>query len=66
MQRFDFENSLSVTETQDLLAWIKSTMSIASYSEKDIDGLFDYFEAIRKRDGAINISKESGLFVSTK
>jgi len=66
VQRFDFENSLSITETHDLLAWIKSTISIASYSEKDVDGLYNYFEAIRKRDGVINISKESGLFVSTK
>ena len=66
VKRFDFENSLSITKTQDLIDWIKSTISMGNYSEKDIDCLFDYFEQIRKLDGAINISKESGLFISTK
>ncbi|WP_159426840.1 hypothetical protein [Clostridium nigeriense] len=45
---------------------MKSTISIASYSEKDIDGLFDYFEEIRKKHGVINIEKECGLFISIK
>ncbi|MDF2988817.1 MAG: hypothetical protein K0R50_4327, partial [Eubacterium sp.] len=44
----------------------KSTISIASYSENDLDGLYEYFEAIRQKDGAINIPKEAGLFISTK
>jgi ubiquinone/menaquinone biosynthesis C-methylase UbiE len=68
VKRIDYEDSLSITETQDLMDWIKSTisMSISSYSEKDLDGLFDYFEDIRKKDGAINIPKEAGLFISVK
>lgn len=66
VKRIDFEDSLSITETQDLVNWIKSTISIASYSEKDLDGLFDYFEDIRKKHGAINIQKECGLFISVK
>ncbi|WP_443659153.1 hypothetical protein [Clostridium algidicarnis] len=66
VKRMDFEDSLSITETQDLVDWIKSTISIASYSEKDLDGLFDYFEDIRKEYGAINIEKECGLFISIK
>lgn len=66
VKRIDFEDSLSITETQDLIDWMKSTISIASYSEKDIDGLFDYFEEIRKKHGVINIEKECGLFISTK
>lgn len=66
IKRIDFEDSLSITETQDLVDWMKSTISIASYSEQDIEGLFDYFEEIRKRDGAINIQKECGLFISMK
>lgn len=66
VKRIDFEDSLSITETQYLIDWIKSTISIASYSEKDIDGLFDYFEEIRKKHGVINIEKECGLFISTK
>jgi len=66
VQRFDYEDSLSVTDTQDLMEWIKSTISMASYSEQDLEGLYDYFEDIRKRNGAINIPKETGLFISIK
>jgi ubiquinone/menaquinone biosynthesis C-methylase UbiE len=66
IQRCDYEDSLSITDTQDLIDWLKSTISIASYSENDLDGLYEYFEAIRQKDGAINIPKEAGLFISTK
>lgn len=64
--RSDYEDSLSITKTQDLIDWMKSTISIATYSEKNIDGLFDYFETIRKANGSINIPKECGLFVCQK
>lgn len=66
VKRIDYEDSFSITDTQDLIDWIKSTISIASYSEKDIHGLYDYFEEIRIKNGAINIPKECGLFVSVK
>jgi ubiquinone/menaquinone biosynthesis C-methylase UbiE len=66
VQRYDFEDSLSITETQDLMNWLKSTITIASYSEDDLNGLYDYFEAIRQNEGAINIPKEAGLFISSK
>lgn len=66
VQRCDFEDSLSITETQDLIDWIKSTITIASYLEDDLYGLYDYFEAIRQKEGVINIPKEAGLFICTK
>jgi ubiquinone/menaquinone biosynthesis C-methylase UbiE len=66
IQRIDFEDSLSVTETQALVDWVKTASSVTNYSEKDFNKLFDYFENIRITDGAINIPKEVGLFVSTK
>ncbi len=66
IQRHDYNDSLSVTDTQDLMDWLKSTISMASYSEKDIDGLFDYFESIRQREGSIIIPKEAGLFTASK
>lgn len=66
VQRYDFEDSLSITETQDLIDWLKSTITISSYSENDLKGLYEYFEDIRQREGAINIPKEAGLFISTK
>jgi hypothetical protein len=66
VQRFDYEDSLSITETQDLIDWIKSTITIANYSENDLSGFYDYFDGIRLREGAISIPKETGLFISTK
>jgi len=66
VQKYDFEDSLSITETQDLIDWLKSTITIANYSENDLNGLYDYFERIRQREGSINIPKEAGLFISTK
>ena len=67
VKRFDYEDSLSITETQDLIDWIESTITLNSYClEEALDPLFDYFENIRKRDGAINIPKENGLFISKK
>jgi ubiquinone/menaquinone biosynthesis C-methylase UbiE len=66
VQRFDYEDSLSITETQDLIDWIKSTISMESFTENDLSGLYGYFEGIRQRDGAINIPKETGLFIVSK
>lgn len=66
VQSYDFEDSLSITKTQDLIDWLKSTITIASYSENDLNGFYDYFEGIRQKEGAINIPKEAGLFISTK
>lgn len=65
VKRFDYEDSLRITDTNDLIEWLKSTISIATYCEKDIEGLYDYFEEIRLKEGAINIPKEAGLFICT-
>jgi len=61
--KFEYEDSFSITVTQDLIDWIKSTQNI-DFSEQLLDNLYRYFEEIRIADGAINISKEVGLFVS--
>ena len=67
VKRFDYLDSLAITETQDLMDWIKSTITLNSVSVEEIsDDLFNYFEKMRKKDGAINIPKENGLFVSKK
>ena len=66
VQSYNFEDSLHITETQDLIDWMKSTITISNYSESDFDKLYDYFENIRIKQGAIDIPKESGLFVSKK
>ena len=63
VERADYEDSLAVTETGDLIEWIDSSMSISGYTGAYSDALYDYFEAIRARDGAICIPKEVGLFI---
>ncbi|NLG25018.1 MAG: class I SAM-dependent methyltransferase [Clostridiales bacterium] len=66
VEQFDFDDSLRVTQTQDLIDWIESTVAISAIGDGDLEGLFEYFEAIRLRDGAIHIPKEVGLFVAAK
>jgi ubiquinone/menaquinone biosynthesis C-methylase UbiE len=66
VKRVDYEDSLSITNTQDLMDWLQSTISAAGYDEKNFGELYDYFEEIRKKNGAINIPKEIGLFTAVK
>ena len=66
VQRFDYEDSLAVTNTQDLMDWIKSSITASECSENDLNRLYDYFEDIRQKEGVINIPKETGLFISEK
>jgi len=66
VQKVDFEDSFSITNTHDLMDWLKSTVTMASYSEEDLSGLYEYFEGIRQKDGTINIPKETGMFIATK
>ncbi len=66
VQSYNFEDSLHITETQDLIDWMKSTITISNYCEINYDKLYDYFENIRIKQGAIDIPKELGLFVSKK
>ena len=64
VERFDYLDSLCVTKTQDLIDWIRSAVTISSFTEGNLDGLYEYFEAIRAREGVLRIPKEAGLFVS--
>jgi SAM-dependent methyltransferase len=66
VERFDYENVLAITKTEDLMDWLRSTKSISGFSEENLDKLYDYFENIRIKNGAINIPRETGVFVSTK
>jgi ubiquinone/menaquinone biosynthesis C-methylase UbiE len=66
VKRMEFVDSLRITETQDLIDWIKSIITFASFSESDLDGLYEFFEEVRIKEGAINIPKEIGLFISRK
>lgn len=66
IERYDYEDSLAVTHTGDLMAWLRSTISLSGLDEAALDGLYEYFEAIRKAEGDLRIPKESGLFLCTK
>lgn len=66
VKRLDYEDSLRITNTQDLIEWIKSTLSITSHNDIDIAELYHYFENIRKSKGVIEIPKECGLFTCMK
>ena len=69
VERRDYEDSLAVTETQDLLDWMASTSAMSGFTtfpEGRMGELYNYFEAIRLKDGAIAIPKEAGLFVCKK
>lgn len=66
VQCCNYEDSLHITETRDLIDWMKSTITISSYSEWDFDKLHDFFDNVRIEQGAIDIPKELGLFISTK
>lgn len=63
----EFQDALRITETQDLVDWIMSTITISEITEQELDGLYDFLEALRQREGGIiQIPKETGVFVSKK
>jgi len=59
-------DSLKITHTQDLIDWLESTVTFASYTKEDPTGLFDFFEDIRVKTGYIEIPKLTGVFVCLK
>lgn len=61
-----FEDSLDITDTNDLVEWIESSISISNVRAENLHGLYDFFEEIRVREGSIKIPKEVGTFISVK
>lgn len=66
VKRYDYEDSLLITDVNDLIEWIKSAMQGDKPSEMDLEAFYNYFEGIRSKAGAISIPKEAGIFVSKK
>ena len=62
IKRHDYADSLAITETQDLMDWLESSMSMTGYNSQLQDKLYEYFEKIRVAEGAINIPKQACLF----
>jgi len=65
VKRYDYIDSLAITETHDLMDWLKSSMSASDNIKEKSDTIYEYFEKIRIAEGAINIPKEACLFVCT-
>ncbi|NLO85666.1 MAG: class I SAM-dependent methyltransferase [Clostridiales bacterium] len=65
VKRLDYVDALDITNTQDLIDWICSTISLAPFSPEQLVQIYNYFEAIRLKEGVIHIPKEAGMFVST-
>ncbi|MDF2557192.1 MAG: hypothetical protein K0R71_1020 [Bacillales bacterium] len=65
IEMYHYEDSLEITETVDLVNWIKSTSSMSGI-EEDLNGVDLYFEKCKDSNGIIRIPKEAGIFVSTK
>jgi len=63
VEKFDYTDALAITKTQDLMDYIDTIIRFVSFPKDKYNNLYNYFENIRKRDGAINIPKEGGLFV---
>lgn len=66
VERRDYRDALNVTDARDLMDWIRSALSISRLEERNLDGLLEFFEAIRVRDGVIHIPKEAGLFIASR
>ena len=66
VEKHEYENTLAITKTEDLIEWLKSTKSISGFSEENLAKLYNYFEDIRLKNGAINIPRETGVFISVK
>lgn len=62
----EYADSLRVTQTQDLVDWIESTLSIAELEPGQLTGLYEFFEERRGEKGYIEIPKQVGMFIAQK
>ena len=66
VERYDYEDSLEITEAAPLVAYVLSTRNMlwTAAAEPSVEALTRHFETVLARDGVIHISKASGLFVA--
>lgn len=62
----EYEDSLEITETSDLIDWIRSTTLMSRVGCSELTGLSEFFEKCKDDKGIIRIPKETGMFISVK
>ncbi|AUS96035.1 hypothetical protein CDQ84_03020 [Clostridium thermosuccinogenes] len=66
VDKYEYEDSLEITETADLMNWIYSSLLMLRIDKNDLEGLDEFFENCKDERGVIKIPKEAGMFVSSK
>jgi ubiquinone/menaquinone biosynthesis C-methylase UbiE len=66
VEMYEYEDSLEITETSDLINWILSTTLISRIDESELVGLDVFFEKYKDARGIIEIPKQAGMFVAIK
>jgi SAM-dependent methyltransferase len=61
-----YEDSLQVTEVESIMAYLRSAVSRSDIDETQLKKLRIELEAVIAKDGAIFITKDSGLFEAVK
>ena len=65
VQRVDYIDSLRVTNTEDLMDWLLSTIYISGLSPSGIDAMRSRFDTMMRVNGFILIPKEAGMFIAS-
>jgi ubiquinone/menaquinone biosynthesis C-methylase UbiE len=63
---YEYEDSLEITETSDLIDWILSSTLTSRIDQNELIGLDVFFEKCKDTKGIIKIPKQAGMFVSIK
>jgi ubiquinone/menaquinone biosynthesis C-methylase UbiE len=66
IEMHEYEDSLEITETSDLIDWILSSMLMSRINESELEGLDAFFEGCKDERGIIKIPKEAGMFIAVK
>lgn len=66
VKRYDYVDSLEISDTEDLIDYILSMTSMATLKNIERSELYKYYESKKNEDGIIYIPKEYGTFVSIK
>lgn len=64
--RYDFIDSLDVTDASDIVNYILSSNTMSTVEEEKTAGLLEFFEGIKDLNGIIKIPREYCMFVSQK